>query len=108
MDIQTILRDEMVEALIKELGLENDSPEAQADAIAQASENMLARLFLEIFKIVPAPKHAELNAVLDGGDHEKLVAFLSPLVPGADADAFLKDVIRREVEETKRLIATRQ
>ena len=98
----------MVEALIKKLGLENDSPEAQAEAISQASENMLARLFLEIFKVVPENKRTELDTVLGGGDYEKLVSFLSPLVPGADADAFLKGVIRKEVEETKRLIATSQ
>ena len=69
---------------------------------------MLTRLFLEICKVVPENKHTELDTILGGGDHEKLRSFLSPLVSGADADAFLKGVIRKEVEETKRLIATRQ
>lgn len=105
MDIHTILKDEMAQALIKELGIESYSPEEQAEVIAQAGENMLARLFLEIFKSVPREKHAELNAVLESGEHEKLTAFLSPLVPGSDANAFLKEIVRKEVEETKRLVA---
>lgn len=107
MPIQTLLKDEIVQALVKELGLEGESVDAQADAIAQMSENVLARLFLEIFKIVPEEKRAELSATLETGDYGKLRTFLSNFVPKNDPDEFLKGVVQDEIAETKDIVQKR-
>ena len=107
MPIQTLLKDEIVQALAKELGLEGEAADSQAEAIAQMSENVLARLFLEIFKIAPEEKRPELSATLESGDYEKLRVFLSGFVPKNDPDAFLKEVVRDEIAETKGIVQKR-
>ncbi len=103
-DIRAILKDEMTQALINDLGIQGETPEAQAALIAQLGDNIMGRVMVEILDTVPADKHEALAQALESGDLQMIESTIAPHVPDKDVDAFIRGKVKAEIEETKKLM----
>lgn len=97
--IRDILRDDMARKIISELGLENDTPETQANIIEMIGENIQNRLLVEVLKALPEKDHSHFAAYIGSGDLEGLRSFLAPYIP--DLDRFIQNLAITEYESIK-------
>ncbi len=97
--VDEILGDEFTKQIITELGLENDTPEAQAELITMIGENLMSRLVLEIVKVLPESEHDAFEKFIGSGKLVELRDFLLPHIP--DLDRFIQREITKEYEATK-------
>ncbi len=94
-----ILNEDLTKQIIAELGLVQESPEAQAEILDMMSENIMQRFVIEVLKILPEEKHAEFSAFIGSGTLIGLRDFLVPYIP--DLDQFIQHHSAREFEATK-------
>lgn len=97
--LKELLGDETVQTIASELGISEESPEAQADFISQLGENIMMRLALETLKELPEDKRPEFETHMGSGDMEALKAFVLPYIP--DWDKFVRREAEKEYELTK-------
>lgn len=105
-DIRAILKDEMTQSLINDLGIQNETPEAQAELLAQLGDNIMSRMMVEILDAVPADKHDTLATALESGDLQTIESTIAPHVPNNDVDAFIRGKVKAEIAETKALMSS--
>lgn len=99
----TLMKDEILAATIRELGLEHLSEDAKQAALAGIGENVLGRVVLEIMKILPKTKHEEFRAMIGTASPLKIYTYLSPYI--VDMPALVQRVAAAEIAETKKLLA---
>jgi hypothetical protein len=97
--LKDLLGDEVVQTIASELGITEESHEAQAAFISQLGENIMLRIALEAIKEMPEDKRGEFEAHMGSGDLEALKAFVLPLIP--DWDKFVRREAEKEYELTK-------
>ncbi|OHB18504.1 MAG: hypothetical protein A2854_00015 [Parcubacteria group bacterium RIFCSPHIGHO2_01_FULL_56_18] len=99
---QQILGDDFAKSFIHEMGIENESPEAQAHLIASLGENILNRITLEMLKVLPESKYEKFSSLVGAGDMDALRAFLEKHIPALDN--FIQKAAKEEYEATKALM----
>lgn len=99
----TLMKDEILAATIRELGLEHLSEDAKQAALAGIGENVLGRVVLEIMKILPKTRHEEFRAMIGTASPLKIYTYLSPYI--VDMPALVQRVAAAEIAETKKLLA---
>lgn len=97
--VASILGDGYSKQIISELGIESDTPDAQAELISAIGENIMMRLTLEILKILPESEHPKFDSFMGSGDIIGLREFLRPFIP--DFDRFVQHEAMAEFETTK-------
>ena len=97
------MKDEILAATIRELGLEHLSEDAKQAALAGIGENVLGRVVLEIMKILPKTRHEEFRAMIGTASPLKIYTYLSPYI--VDMPALVQRVAAAEIAETKKLLA---
>lgn len=89
-----VLADENTRKVIRDLGLEADMPEVQAEIISMLGENVLNRVVFEIVKVLPKEKIPEFETYLDSGNIQGFKEFLAPFIP--DLEAFIQEAAQTE------------
>lgn len=97
------MRDEILNAVVRELGLEDLDEQSRQAAVAAMGENVLAAVIVEILAILPKPKHQEFQAMIGTVSPLKMYNYLSPYI--TDIPALVERIARDEVAETKKLLA---
>lgn len=102
MDQQSKTLEQLTEGLIEELGIQNESPEAQAYLMEKLGRNIFARITAEVLHIVPEEKHAEFQNLMGSGDMKALHDFLKPHIP--NFDMLVQTEARKEIEQVKQFM----
>lgn len=89
--------------LVRELGIEGLSQEAQEETLAVLGEGILERVVIEIVRVLPAPKHAEFRALIGTASPLRIHTYLEPYV--SDFPAFVERYAKEEVVRFKELLA---
>lgn len=97
-----LMQDSVMTDVVRELGLEDMPEETKQAALAGIGENILARVLVEIFAVLPAPKHEEFRALLGTASPLRMHAYLEPYI--VDFPAFMQRIVAEEVAETKKLL----
>ncbi|MEK7628818.1 MAG: DUF5663 domain-containing protein [Patescibacteria group bacterium] len=103
MDINTILKEDMVQALLKEFRLENASSDTQAYFLSRMGQNIVNRLTLETLRVLPEDKRPAFDELVGKGDAEAIQKFIYPYIP--NFDQFVQEEVRKEVARTKGFLA---
>lgn len=103
--IEEILGDEYTKNIVQELGLQNNSPDEQANIIALLGENIFKRVMLEIFTALPKEHHDKLESYLGSQDVLGMRKFLLQHIP--DLDKLIRHHAEVEYESTKTGFLTR-
>lgn len=91
---------ELRETLIKELGIENLSGEAQDEIVSKIGEMILKSLTASIFeKLTPAARE-EFDAISAAGDAALIQEFLEQNAPGIQQ--MMEEEIRKTIEGFKK------
>ena len=97
--IAQLLGEDIGTSVISDFGLEDGTPEEQAEFITQLGENIMLRLTLEILKIIPDSEHEKFKELMGAGDMPTLRQFLLAHIP--DLDRFIQHEVTKEYEATK-------
>lgn len=97
--VEELLGDDFAQQLIREMGLEGYSRDAQAEFIEVLGTNALMRVTLELLKVLPEDLHARFDSYIESGDVVGLREFLQPHIP--DLDRFFQHEVMKEYEATK-------
>ncbi|MEK7509463.1 MAG: hypothetical protein AAB605_02005 [Patescibacteria group bacterium] len=90
-----MITDEHVQGLMKDFGLENDTPEGQAEILDVIGETLMSRVVLEILKRLPPEEQPKLEKYFGSGDLKGLMAFLAPHIP--DVERFINETVMNEL-----------
>ncbi len=106
--ITGILQDEATQAYLHEFGLQDSSPEMQEELLDRTGALLLKRLTLEILKKLPSHEaQAEFDKLLfSGADLDAWKDFLKPYIK--DLDAFVSDVMEKEVSALREAVQPRR
>ena len=99
--IDNLLSDEFTKEIIRELGIERDSPESQAAVISSIGEVVMQRVTLEIQKRLPVSVRLQFESLLGEGDMQDFDSLLRPYIP--DIDNLIATESRKEFETIKAL-----
>ena len=88
-----------VQEIIADLGLQDDSPEVQAEIIGMIGKLIFKEMTLEILEALPESERAALDEHMGSGDMQALRAFLEKHIP--DTDAFLASAAQRAYASVK-------
>ena len=88
-----------VQEIITDLGLQDDSPEVQAEIIDMIGKLIFKEMTLEILEALPESERASLDEHMGSGDMQALRAFLEKHIP--DVDAFLGNAAQRAYAAVK-------
>lgn len=100
--IKQLLGDDFTKSLISDLGLQDDTPEAQAYLLAQLGENIFEQLTLELLSALPESEYEKFKSLTGSGDMQALRVFLEKHIP--DLDRFIQEAAKKEYEATKALM----
>lgn len=100
--IKELLGDEFAQAVISELGMQDETPEEQAEFISELGLNVMLRVNLEIAKLLPEEERPQFESFIGSGDIDGLRKFLAPHIP--DLDRFVYEVSQTEYEGVKKRI----
>lgn len=93
------LIEDAAQATLKELGIQDDTPEAQAEVLRLVGKNIFDRVMLEMLKVLPPHTYEMFEKFIRSGDIDGLRAFLEPYIP--DLDAFIRREAEKEYQTTK-------
>jgi len=96
-----MINNQIKQNIIKELGIENLSPEKSQEVMERLEENIQRTVILEILDLLNPQDQQSLNVILESGDNEKIQKFLEEKVPGFDS--LVKAVAQSAVAEFKAL-----
>lgn len=96
--LQKFLSSTQMQSLITELGIENDTPENQAELLAILGSNATKRVVLALFEALPENLHPDFERFIGGGDMQGLHDFLEEHI--SDVDELVVKEIRAEFEAT--------
>lgn len=97
--IKEILGEEFAQTIIRDLGIEADTAEEQADFLAMLGGNIMSRIVWELIKAVPVTDHQALKDCMEHGDIDALKAIAAPYV--IDVDTFARREAEKEYETIK-------
>ncbi len=97
--VHELLGEDFAQQVVRELGLTEYSPDAQAEFIESFGTNILLRVTLEIVNVLPEDVRAQFDSYIDSGDIVGLRQFLLPHIP--DLDRFIQHEVTKEYEATK-------
>lgn len=97
-----LLGDDFTKQVMRDFGIEAESPEAQVYLMSSLGENIIQRITLEVLKIIPESEHEKFGSFIGGGDMNGLRKFLEPYIP--DVDEFMQKTAKEEYEATKKLM----
>lgn len=100
--IKQLLGDDFAKALIRDLGLEHETPEAQAYLVSSLGQNVFERITLEVLNTLPETEYENFSALTKAGDMNALRTFLEKHIP--NLDGFIQKTARAEYEATKALL----
>lgn len=98
-----IIRDELAQEAAKKLGITSFSPAVQEEILARVGENIMKRIAIEVFKILPEEKRPEFEQFIGSGNVDGLNEFLKPYIP--NLDTLIQQETEKEIEETKQAMA---
>jgi hypothetical protein len=101
----TLMKDEILAAAIRELGFEHLSEEGKQAALAGIGENVLGRVVLEVLKILPVTKHEEFRAMIGTASPLKIYTYLSPYI--VDMPGLVQRVAAAEIAKPAKLMSGR-
>jgi hypothetical protein len=106
--IAELLGDDSMRALLEKLGIENDTPEAQAQVLDAIGQVVFKHMTLEVLKALPEEARVELDAHMGSGDMMAFRTFLAGHID--DVDGFLqkaaKDAVASVLERARQLEKT--
>lgn len=91
------------QAMLKELGLSNATPEVQTEALATVGDLIGEAIYLAIGKRLPEPARDEYQTLVGNGNALALQKFLAPHI--ADLDAVIQEATRTELAAVKEGLA---
>jgi hypothetical protein len=95
-----------LQEIITDLGLQDDSPEVQAEIVEMIGKLIFKEMTLEILEALPESERAALDEHMGSGDMRSLRAFLEQHIP--DVDAFLGNAAQRAYASVKERAARMQ
>ena len=97
--LKALLEDDVGKIAMRELGIESDTPEAQAAVMNLIGETLFNRVLLEILKKLPHSTHDEFDKLMDG-EPQPLDEFLHANIP--DFDSFVEQEAHKELNAIRR------
>ncbi len=85
--------------IIREFGIEHETPEAQVYLLGKFAENVSNRIAYEVKKIIPQEKREEFDTLVAADDESVLKQFISTHVP--NFEAFVQSEAQKEIDITK-------
>lgn len=89
----SLLEDKVLEDIIRELGVEDVSPEVKQAMVVALGEQIYTATMIEVFEILPKPKHEEFRSMIGKASPLKLHNFLEPYI---DLAALVQRVAARQ------------
>jgi len=96
--IQGILADGFSKRLIKELGIEGESPSIQVDIISRLGQNVMDRVNVAVLKKLPEDQHPAFMNLVGSGNMMALQELVQPYI--ADLGQLVRDEAQKELKET--------
>jgi hypothetical protein len=97
--IAELLGDESMQLLLAELGIAEDTPEAQAHVLDVVGQVIFKYMILEVLKVIPETERTALDAHMGSGDMMAFRAFLARHID--DVDGFLQQAAKDALESVR-------
>jgi hypothetical protein len=97
-ELQKLLSNQAMQSLVKDLGIEGDTPEHQAEIMMMIGSNITKRLVLAFVNALPDSTHVEFETYIGSKDIDGLRTFLEKHIP--DLDELIARESRAEFETT--------
>lgn len=102
--LKKLLGDELTQQIIKEMGIERDSPETQGALLSMLGDRIMQRIVVKIIKKLPASERVKFESLIGEGDILALRTLLHPYIP--DVDLFIATEARHEFDTLKQKVDT--